>query len=91
VTAFLEHSDQYSQALNAARTAFQEDLGGHDPIGGRVAFFNRGDASARPREYRNSTKAPIHSQFGPFRLNNREVYTLVNDDPLNMPGRVKKK
>jgi hypothetical protein len=49
VTAHLENSAQYQQALDAARTAFQEQLAGKDRVQGRMWFNNRsnGDTGSR--------------------------------------------
>jgi hypothetical protein len=89
VTPELENSAQYREALKAARQAFQEQLAGKDPTGGRIWFNNRPTASTRPRVL--NEKDPEHSTvgvnrvFGPFQLGNNPVFTDINENLNPMP------
>jgi hypothetical protein len=80
VTAPLEHSHQYGQALDAARTAFQQQLSGSDPTGGRMWFNNRSEAGTYERHFKNGD-ADVFRQFGPFQLGKQTKYTIINDNP----------
>ena len=86
VTAHLENSEQYQQALDAARTAFKEQLAGRDPTGGRMYFNRRFTASTLPRKL-GREEVEVHQRFGPFQWGNRTVYTNINDNPKSMPKR----
>jgi hypothetical protein len=79
VTPELENSPQYQQALSAARTAFQQQLSGYDPMGGRMYFGNRFNEYLGPRKIGNSGKEMFH-RFGPFRQGSQKVYTAVFDN-----------
>src|SRR5438309_6357721 len=86
VTPELENSLQYQDALKAARQAFQEQLAGKDPTGGRIWFNTRYTASTASRVL--NPKDPEHSTvgvnrvFGPFQLGNQTKYTDI-DENLN--------
>lgn len=89
----LENSPQYQQALKAARQAFQEQLAGKDPTGGRIWFNNRPTASTRPRVL--NEKDPEHSTvgvkrvFGPYQYRNKPIFTDINDNLQDTPPRGK--
>jgi hypothetical protein len=89
VTPELENSPQYRQALVAARQAFQEQLAGKDPTGGRMWFNNRDTASTRPRVL--NPKDPEHSTvgvnrvFGPFQLGEKIKYTDIDENLNPLP------
>ena len=89
----LENSPQYQQALGAARQAFQEQLAGKDPIGGRIWFNNRPTDSTAPRIL--NTKDPEHSTvgvnrvFGPYQYRNEPIFTDTNENLKNTPPRGK--
>lgn len=80
VSTDLKKTAQYEQALEAARTAFQDDNLGTDPTGGRVYFNNRfeGDKTG-PRVYRGAPQDPYHT-YGPFLVHGGKVWTVVYDD-----------
>ena len=84
ITAQLENSPQYQQALDAARTAFQEQLAGKDRVQGRMWFNNRGNDYMGPRHL-GDEDVKVSQRFGPFQLGNQTVYTLTYDNPKNMP------
>jgi hypothetical protein len=84
VTASLERSPQYRDALDAARTAFEQQLSGSDPTAGRMFFNNRPDPGTYPRHFAYGD-APVFRRFGPFQLGNGTRYTIINDTPPNMP------
>jgi hypothetical protein len=89
VTSTLENSPQYKQALDAARQAFQEQLSGKDPTGGRMWFNNRPTTSTAPRvldlTHPDTSRVGVNKVFGPFRLGNQTWYTDVNENPKPMP------
>ena len=67
VTPQLENSAQYKQALDVARTAFQEQLAGEDPTGGRMYFNNRSDAGIYPRHFKYGDAA-VFKQYARLSL-----------------------
>ena len=83
LTPELENSAAYQQALKAARQAFQEQLAGKDPTGGRIWFNNRFTASTGPRAI--NKKDPEHSTvgvnrvFGPYEYKHKPIYTDVDE------------
>lgn len=89
VTPQLENSPQYQQALTAARQAFQEQLSGNDPTGGRMWFNNRPTASTAARvldrEHPDGSAVGVNKVFGPFQLGNKTWYTDINENPNPMP------
>jgi len=84
VTAALANSAQYQRALDAARTAFREQESGNDPLGGRMYFNNRYNDYAGPRQLGNE-QVGIFERHGPFQFRNGVVYTIINENPKNMP------
>jgi hypothetical protein len=80
----LANSGQYQQALDAARTAFQEHLSGKDPLGGRMLFNNRSNPSQRPRLVGDEYAQPHGEPFGPFQRGKEKVYTQIYNNPKNM-------
>jgi len=89
VTAALENSPQYQQALAAARQAFQEQLAGKDPTGGSMWFNNRPTPSTAPRvldkRHPGTSTVGVNKVFGPFQLGNQTWYTDINENPNPMP------
>lgn len=81
VTPELENSPQYQQALSAARTAFQQQLSGYDPTGGRMHFNNRNSPSTGLHRIGRSLVAPYGKPFGPFQLGSKPVYTDIYENP----------
>lgn len=79
VTAELQNSPQYQQALEAARTAFREQLSGYDPTGGRMYFDNRFNEYLGPRKIGNGSQDLFH-RFGPFQHGSQKVYTAIFDN-----------
>src|SRR5438445_4495719 len=94
VTPELENSPQYKQALDAARQAFQEQLAGKDPTGGRMWFNNRPTDSTALRNLNpnnpNAPKVGVYKVFGPFQKGNQNVYTYINENQNPMPGKPRK-
>lgn len=84
ITAALEHTAQYKQALDAARTAFEQQLSGNDPTEGRMWFNHRKDAGTYPRHFKYED-LPVFRQFGPFQLGSETRYTIIDDNPKKMP------
>jgi hypothetical protein len=86
----LENSPQYKQALDAARQAFQEQLSGKDPTGGRMWFNNRPTAATSPRNLNpknpSAPRVGVFKVFGPFQKGNQNVYTDINENQHPMPG-----
>jgi hypothetical protein len=83
VTASIEHSPQYKQALEAARTAFQEQFAGQDPVGGRMHFNNRPTASTALHRI-GDAKVPLFGKpYGPFQRGKDTVYTDIYENPPN--------
>lgn len=80
VSPQLANSPQYQQALQAARTAFQQQATGTDPTGNRVFFNNRFNDNAGPRTIGNQQQTVFH-QFGPFTVGGGPVYTLIYNNP----------
>jgi hypothetical protein len=81
VTPELENSGQYQQALAAARQAFQEQLAGKDPLGGRMHFNNRFNPSTGLHRIGRAL-VPVYSKpFGPFQLGSKPVYTDFYENP----------
>ncbi len=95
VTPGLENSLQYKQALDSARQAFQEQLAGKDPTGGRMWFNNRPTASTGLRNLNpnnpNAPKVGVYKVFGPFQKGNQNVYTDINENQNPMPGHPRKR
>lgn len=85
VTPELENSPQYGQALSAARTAFQQQLSGYDPTGGRMYFDNRFNEYAGPRKIGNGSQDVFH-RFGPFQHGSQKVYTVLFENLPGTPG-----
>ncbi len=89
----LENSAAYQQALKAARQAFQEQLAGKDPTGGRIWFNNRYTSSTSPRVI--DRKDPEHSTagvnrvFGPYEYKHQPIYTDIDENLKNTPPRGK--
>ena len=85
----LENSPQYKQALDAARQAFQEQLAGKDPTGGRMWFNNRPTDSRAPRvldpQHPATSTVDVNKVFGPFQMGNQTVFTDINENPNPMP------
>lgn len=75
VAGKLEDSAQYREALDAARTAFQEQLAGKDRVQGRMWFNNRTNDSTGPGAV-GKQPLDVFQQFGPFQLGRHKVYTL---------------
>jgi hypothetical protein len=84
VTARLENSEQYLRALEAARTAFQDQLSGQHPLGGRMYYNNRFNDYMGPRLLENE-RVGIFKRYGPFQLRNGIVYTIINENPRYLP------
>lgn len=93
VDAQLENSPQYQQALAAARQAFQEQLAGKDPTGGRIWFNNRDTASTRPRVLNpkdpERSTVGVNRAFGPYQYRNKPIFTDINENLKNTPPRGK--
>jgi hypothetical protein len=89
VKAELENSLQYQQALAAARQAFQEQLSGKDPTGGRMWFNNRPTASTAPRvlnqRHPETSTVGVNKVFGPFQLGNKTWFTDINENLNPLP------
>jgi hypothetical protein len=83
ITPELENSLQYKQALDASRTAFQQQLSGYDPLGGRIHFNNR-DSPSTGLYQLGSEKVAVYGHFGPFQLGNGTKYTNIYENPKNM-------
>jgi hypothetical protein len=81
VTPQLENSPQYQQALSAARTAFQQQLSGYDPLGGRMHFNNRNNPSTGLHRIGRALGSPYGKPFGPFQLGSKPVYTDIYENP----------
>lgn len=90
ITPSLESSPQYKQAQDAARTAFQQQLAGKDPTGGRKWFNNRDSASTAPRHLSNGDQT-VFQQMGPFQLGRQQKYTVIYNDPVTRARQQKKK
>jgi hypothetical protein len=89
VTPQLENSLQNKQALDAARQAFQEQLTGKDPTGGRMWFNNRPNASTglrilNPKDPENSTVG-VNKVFGPFQQGKKIWFTDINENLNPLP------
>jgi hypothetical protein len=84
VTPELENSPQYQQALDAARTAFQEQLAGKDRVQGRM-WFNHRYNDYLGRRHLGDEYVDVAQHFGPFQLGNQTVYTAIDNNPKNMP------
>ena len=95
VTPELENSLQYRQALDSARQAFQEQLSGKDPTGGRMWFNNRPTASTALRNLNpkdpSAPRVGVFKVFGPFQKGHQNVYTDINENQNPMPGLPRKK
>jgi len=78
VTPALGNSPQYKQAQDAARTAFQQQLAGKDPTGGKKWFNNRSDASTAPRHLSGGDQS-VSQQMG---LGSQQKYTVIYNDPV---------
>lgn len=89
----LENSDAYQQALKAARQAFQEQLAGKDPTGGRIWFNNRFTASTRPRvldrAHPERSTVGVNRVFGPYEYKHKPIYTDINENAQGTPPRGK--
>jgi hypothetical protein len=85
VSASVASSPQYQRALDAARTAFQEQLSGHDPLGGRTYYNNRYSDYMGLRQLGNRRVA-VFERYGPFKYGNGIAYTIINENPKNMPA-----
>jgi len=81
VTPELENSQQYQQALSAARTAFQQQLSGYDPTAGRMHFNNRNNPSTGLHRIGRALVPPYGKPFGPFQLGSKPVYTDIYENP----------
>jgi hypothetical protein len=84
VTGALASSEQYKQSLDAARTAFQQQLAGQDPIGGRMWFNHRNNADTGARHLGHE-QVGVFEQFGPFQLGKHTRYTIIDENPKYMP------
>jgi hypothetical protein len=84
VTGTLANSEQYKQSLDAARTAFQQQLAGNDPLGGRMWFNHRTNANTGPRHLGHE-HIGVFKQFGPFQLGKHKIYTIIDENPKYMP------
>lgn len=85
VTPELENSPQYQQALSAARAAFQQQLSGYDPSGGRMYFDNRFNEYLGPRKIGTGSQDVYH-RFGPFQHGSQRVYTVLFENLSDTPG-----
>ena len=87
VTPELANSPQYQQALSAARTAFQQQLSGYDPTGGRMYFGHRFNEYVGPRKIGSGSQDIFH-RFGPFQHGSQKLYTVLFD---NLPDELEPK
>jgi RHS repeat-associated protein len=80
VSPALAASPEYQQALDAARTAYQQQGMGTDPTGGAMYFNNRFTNSTAPRNL-GGQSIDVIWQSAPFTLGNRTVYTNIYNNP----------
>ncbi len=80
VTPQLTNDPQYQEALNAARLAYEQQMTGQDPTGGRMFFNNRYNDYLGPRNL-GGQQLNVFSHYGPFVWGSQNVYILIYDNP----------
>jgi len=77
VSPQLANSPQYQQALQAARTAFQQQNLGTDPTGNRVYFNNKFEYDNKTQRVINGHTQTVFHLFGPFSVGGGRVWTAI--------------